>query len=65
VAETIGTQLLDDLEEDDRMMTVETIRIIYPELEIRGIFEILDSPLLIETLILELGAIPDKSIKEI
>ena len=58
-------QLLDDLEQDDRMITVWVIRTIYPQLSIRDVFEILDNPLLLETLLNVLCLIPEGSIEKL
>lgn len=60
---TLENQLIDQIEQDDRMTTVEAVRIIYPELAIKEVFEILEDPLLLETLIIEIALIPNSSIE--
>ena len=60
---TLEEQLIDDIEQDDRMITVWIIGMIYPELSIRDIFEILEDFLLLETLLIEMRAIPNGSIE--
>jgi len=59
---TIETQLMDDIEQDDRMITVWFIMMIYPELTIKDVFEILEDFLLLETLLIELALISNGSI---
>lgn len=56
-------QLMDDIEQDDRMITVWVVMMIYPELTIRDVFEILEDFLLLETLLIEMRSIPNRSIE--
>jgi len=60
----IGDQLLRDIEEDDRMVTVWVISMIYPELTIKEVFEILNDRFLLESLYLEIESMPNGSINE-
>jgi len=60
---TLEGQFLDDIEQDDRMTTIWVIRMMYPELTIKEVFEILEDPLLLETLLIEIEAIPNGSIE--
>ena len=62
---TIENQLLYDIEQDDRMITIAVILTIYPELTIKEVFEILDDSLLLETLLIEVASIPIGSIEEL
>ena len=59
---TLETQWLDDIEQDDRMRTIWVIRMMYPELTIKEVFEILEDPLLLETLLIEIESVPNGSI---
>jgi hypothetical protein len=54
---TLESQLTDDIEQDDRMITVFVIMIIYPELSVKDVFEMLEDPLLLETFLIELESI--------
>lgn len=58
-------QILEEVEEDDRMLTVAVLQTIYPELSIKEVFELLNDFLLLETLIIEMSAIPTGSIDEL
>ena len=60
---TLEGQFLDDMEQDDRMTTIWAILMVYPELSIKEVFEILEDPLLLETLLIEMEAIPNGSIE--
>jgi len=60
---TIESQLFSDIQQDDRMVTIWVIQMIYPKLTIKEVFEILEDPLLLETLLIEMGYIPDGSIE--
>lgn len=59
---TLEGQLMDDIKQDDRMTTIWVIRMVYPELTIKEVFDILEDPLLLETLLIEIESIPNGSI---
>jgi len=52
-----------DIEQDDRMLTISVIQMVYPELTIKEVFEILEDPLLLETLLIEVASIEAYSIE--
>jgi hypothetical protein len=58
-------KIVNDIEQDDRLITVATIITIYPYLSIAEVFEILEDPLLLETLLIEMSKISPGSIDEI
>jgi hypothetical protein len=62
---SVESQLFDDIEQDDRIITIAVILTVYPELTIKDAFEILDDPLLLETLLIEMALIPRGSIEEL
>ena len=51
-------ETLRDIEDDDRFITVMGIQARYPFLTIKDIFEILEDPLLVETMIIDIGELP-------
>ena len=62
---TVMGKIVNDIEQDDRLITVATIITIYPYLSIAEVFEILEDPLLLETLLIEMSKISPGSIDEI
>lgn len=55
-------QLLQDIEQDDRLVTIAVLQSIYPELSIAEAFSLLEDPMSILTVIIELSNIPDGTV---
>ena len=62
---SVENKLIDEILEGDRMLTVIVMLTVYPEITIKDAFEILEDPLLVETLLIELSAFPIHALREL